>query len=256
MDILVEKQDGIAKVILNRPDSLNALANNMRPDLTRIYTELNDDADVRVIILTGAGAAFCAGGDVKAMAEFSKETGPRIMKVSQNMALTMARSDKPTIASVRGPAVGIGFCLALGCDMILASDTAKFGMVFKHIGLAPDGGGVFLLTQYLGVGKAKELVYSGRILRANEACDMGLVTRVVPDDKLDDETMALARDIAASAPLALQQAKKLFHSMYVPTMESFMAYEAVAQVMLLQTEDHSEGMAAFREKRKPHFKGR
>lgn len=256
MDILVEKEGAVAKVILNRPDARNALANTMRQDLVRIYDELNDDDSVRVIVLTGAGNAFCAGGDVKAMEKFTPQAGARTMAVSQNMALHLHKSDKPTIASVRGPAVGIGFCLALGCDMVVASDTARFGMVFKRIGLAPDGGGVFLLTQYLGVGKAKELVYTARILSGAEAHELGLVTRLVPDDKLEAETMALATELAESPPLAIQEAKKLFHSMYVPTMEMFMANEKLAQLALLQTEDHREGLNAFLEKRAPNFQGR
>jgi 2-(1,2-epoxy-1,2-dihydrophenyl)acetyl-CoA isomerase len=164
--------------------------------------------------------------------------------------------EKPVIAAVRGPVYGIGNALALACDIVLASDTAKFSMAFKKVGVVPDGGAIFFLTQYLGIARAKDLVYTARVVPAGEALQLGLVTRVVPDDRLDAEARELAKEMAESATYALALAKKMFHSMYVPTLEQLMEMETLASGAARLTHDHQEGVEAFKEKRPPRFQGR
>jgi len=160
--------------------------------------------------------------------------------------------EKPVIAAVRGHAVGIGMSLALGCDIMLASDTAKFGQTFRRIGLAPDGGGIWYLARRLPLNIAKELVFTGRVIDAAEAKSLGLVNHVYPDAELMDR----ARAMAEGPTFALGLSKKLFHVATAPSMEDYLEYEAFVQPSLQQSEDHREGVAAFREKRKPKFIGR
>jgi 2-(1,2-epoxy-1,2-dihydrophenyl)acetyl-CoA isomerase len=160
------------------------------------------------------------------------------------------------IAAVRGPVYGIGNALALACDLIVASDTTKFSMAFKRVGVVPDGGAIFFLTQYLGIARAKDLVYTARVVPAQEARELGLVMRVVPDDKLEAETRALALEMAESATYALALAKKMFQSMYVPSLEQLLEMEALASGVARLTHDHQEGVAAFKEKRTPKFLGK
>ena len=164
--------------------------------------------------------------------------------------------EKPVIAAVRGPAVGVGWSLALACDLVIASDTARFAQVFRNIGLVPDGGAIWFLTQYLGTLRAKELVFSGRRIDAHEAHALGLVTRVVPDADLDTVAWQVAREYAAGPTYALGLDKKLFKLMHQPALETLLDAEAWTQGQALASEDHKEGLRAFREKRAPDFKGR
>jgi 2-(1,2-epoxy-1,2-dihydrophenyl)acetyl-CoA isomerase len=170
--------------------------------------------------------------------------------------LALYNLEKPVIAAVRGAVYGIGNALALACDLVVASDTAKFSMAFKKVGVVPDGGAIFFLTQNLGVARAKELVYTARVVPAAEALALGLVARVVDDDKLETETRALATELAESATYALALAKKMFHSMYVPTLEQLMELETLASGAARLTHDHKEGVEAFKAKRPPKFVGK
>jgi 2-(1,2-epoxy-1,2-dihydrophenyl)acetyl-CoA isomerase len=160
------------------------------------------------------------------------------------------------IAAVRGPVYGIGNALALACDLIVASDTTKFCMAFKKVGVVPDGGVVFFLTQYLGIAQARDLVYTARVVPAEEAMKLGLVVRVVPDQELEAQARALAQELAESATYALALAKKMFHSMYVPTLEQLLEMETLASGLARLTHDHKEGVDAFKEKRPPKFLGK
>jgi 2-(1,2-epoxy-1,2-dihydrophenyl)acetyl-CoA isomerase len=256
MTIAITKQGGIATVLLNRPDKLNALSAGMYHELAEAFAALGHDDEARVVVLTGAGRAFCAGGDVGSMGNYDVVTGRKRSKSHQRMILALHHLEKPVIAAVRGPAAGIGCSMALACDLIVASDSAYFLMAFKNVGIPPDGGAVYFLTQHLGVARAKELVYSARKLPAAEARDMGIVAKVVPDDRLEAEVQALAADIAGSATYALTLAKRMFQSMYTPTLEQLLELEVLAICGARLTHDHKEGVAAFKEKRKPRFQGR
>jgi 2-(1,2-epoxy-1,2-dihydrophenyl)acetyl-CoA isomerase len=256
MSIKVTKDSGVATVLLDRPDKLNALSAEMYHELADHFAALGDDDEVRAVVLTGAGRAFCAGGDVGSMGGYDIVAGRKRSQDHQRTISNLYNLEKPVIAAVRGPAAGIGASLALACDLIVAAESAYFLMAFKKIGLPPDGGSVFLLTQRTGIARAKELVYTARRLPALEARDMGIVMKVVADDTLEAETRALAHELAASATYALKLAKKMFHSMYVPTLETLLEMENLAVSGARLTHDHQEGIEAFKNKRPPKFLGR
>ncbi len=256
MSVKVTHQDGIATVLLDRADKLNALSVEMYEELAQTFNALNLDDNVRVVLLTGAGRAFCAGGDVGSMASYDVVSGRKRSKGHHRMVLALHHLEKPVIAAVRGPAAGIGASLALASDLIVASETAYLLMAFKNVGIPPDGGAIYFLTQHLGLARAKEIVYSARKLPAAEAKEMGLISKVVPDDQLETAAMELAREIAGSATYALTLAKRMFQYMYVPTLEQLLEMEVLAICGARMTHDHVEGVTAFKEKRKPQFKGK
>lgn len=256
MSIKVSINEGIATVLLDRADKLNALSGAMYHELADIFSALNTDDTARAVVLTGAGRAFCAGGDVGSMGGYDVVSGRKRSKGHQQMILALHHLEKPVIAAIRGPAAGIGASMALACDLIVASETAYLLMAFKNVGIPPDGGAIYFLTQHLGLARAKEIVYSARKLPAAEARDMGLISKVVPDAQLEAEAMALARDIAGSATYALTLAKRMFQYMYVPTLEQLLEMEVLAICGARMTQDHVEGVTAFKEKRKPQFKGK
>jgi len=256
MNVRFEKDGAIAILTLDRPDRLNAMADPMWDALYEHLGTIAADDAVRAVILTGAGRAFCSGGDVTGMAKSDIVSGRARSKRRHRTVLALYNLEKPVIAAVRGAIYGIGNSLALACDLILASDSAKFSMAFKKVGVVPDGGAIFFLTQYLGIARAKDLVYTARVVPAGEALELGLVVRVVPDGKLEAEARALAADLAESATYALALAKKMFHTMYVPTLEQLMEMETLASGAVRLTHDHKEGVDAFKEKRPPKFQGR
>ena len=256
MSILVTKQDGVATLLLNRPDKLNALSEEMYHGIADHCAALDADDEVRAIILTGAGRAFCAGGDVGSMGGYDVVTGRKRSQKHRRTVVNLYNVEKPVIAAVRGPAAGIGFSLALASDLIVASESAYFLAAFKNVGIPPDGGAVFFLTQYLGIARAKEIAYTARRIPAQEAKEMGLVTKVVPDDRLEQEALALARELASSATYALRLAKRMFQSMYVPTLEMLLEMENLAVCGARLTHDHKEGVEAFKARRQPKFLGK
>ena len=256
MSVRVHKSDGIATVTLDRPDKLNALSEEMYHGIADRFAELDADDEVRAIVLTGAGRAFCAGGDVGSMGGYDVVTGRKRSQKHRRTVVNVYNTEKPVIAAVRGPAAGIGFSLALACDLIVASESAYFLAAFKKVGIPPDGGAVFFLSQYLGIGRAKEIVYSARKVPAQEAHDIGLVMKLVPDAKLETEAQALAQELASSATYALRLAKRMFQSMYVPTLEILLETENLAVCGARLTHDHKEGVDAFKEKRPPKFLGK
>jgi 2-(1,2-epoxy-1,2-dihydrophenyl)acetyl-CoA isomerase len=256
MNVRLEKAAAIATLTLDRPDRLNAMADPMWDALYEHLGSIAADDEVRAVILTGAGRAFCSGGDVTGMAQSDIISGRARSKRRHRTITALYNLEKPVIAAVRGPVYGIGNALALACDLIVASETVKFSMAFKKVGVVPDGGAIFFLTQYLGISRAKELVYTARAVEAQEARELGIAARVVPDDKLELDSRMLAEELAGSATYALALAKKMFHSMYVPTLEQLMEMETLASGVVRLTHDHKEGVAAFREKRPPKFLGR
>lgn len=246
----------VAVVTLNRPDKLNALTDPMYNRLTELFTQFRTDDAVRAVVITSTGRAFCSGSDVTTMVNAGPVAARSRMQSRHAMINAIAHLEKPVIAAVRGVAAGIGFSIAMACDLIVASDNAKFSQIFKKIGLVPDGGAVFFLTQRIGIARAKELVYTARMLPAQEAAEWGLINRVVADGELEANAMAWAREMAESATFALALAKKMFQAMYVPTLEAQLEQENLYQSTVKLTEDHLEGVAAFKEKRAAKFKGR
>lgn len=256
MNVRLDKDGAIATLTLDRPERLNAMADPMWDALYEHLGRIAVDDDVRAVILTGAGRAFCSGGDVTGMAKSDIVSGRKRSQRRHRTVQALYSLEKPVIAAVRGPIYGIGNALALACDLVVASETAKFSMAFKKVGVVPDGGAIFFLTQTLGIARAKDLVYTARVVPAGEALKLGLVVRVVPDDALDAEARALAQEMAESATYALALAKKMFHFMYVPTLEQLMEMETLASGAARLTQDHKEGVEAFKEKRPPKFQGR
>lgn len=254
--IETKHEGNVVIVTLNRPDKLNALTDEMYIRMTELFTGFQTDDKVRAVIVTGAGRAFCAGSDVTTMVNTNLVEGRSRMQTRHAMVNALANLEKPVIAAVRGAAVGIGFSLAMACDLIIASDNAKFSQIFKKIGLIPDGGSIFFLVQRIGVVRAKELVYTARMLPAEEAREWGIINRVVPDAELESNALRLAQEIAGSATFALALAKKMFQSMYTPNLEAHLEQENLCQAIAKLTDDHLEGVAAFKEKRAAVFKGR
>jgi 2-(1,2-epoxy-1,2-dihydrophenyl)acetyl-CoA isomerase len=255
--LLLDRADGIATLTLNRPQARNALDLAMRDELVAALDELEADAAVRVVILTGAGGNFCAGGDVKSMMrQHTAAEGRARVELLNRFVLRLFHFPKPVIAMVEGFAVGAGCNIALGCDLIVASDRARFGEVFARIGLVPDGGGTWLLSRLVGLARAKELVFTAEIIDAAEALRIGLVNRVVPSAELEATTRALAVRLAAGPPATLALAKSLLNGAATLDLPSALALEALAQGHAITSEDHAEGVRAFLEKRAPRFTGR
>jgi len=249
------QRDGIASVTLNRPDKLNALSEDMKQELGDIFLRLASDDAARVVLLSAQGRGFCASGDVSTMGRFTPKSAIERLKRAHRVVAALANLEKPVIAAVRGPVAGIGWSLALACDVILASETAVFSQVFKNVGLIPDGGAVFFLAQHLGPIRAKELILSARKVPAGEAEQLGLVTKVVPDGELEEAAAAWAKELASGPGFSYAVTKKMFKLMYTPSLEAALDTEAWAQGLSLLTEDHREGATAFLEKRRPQFKG-
>jgi 2-(1,2-epoxy-1,2-dihydrophenyl)acetyl-CoA isomerase len=256
MTITISKQDGIATVKIDRADKLNALTADMYEALADAFAEFTHDDEVRAVILTGAGRAFCAGSDVGKMGSYDVITGRKRTSTHQRMIRNLHNCEKPVIGAIRGPCAGIGASLALACDLVVASETAYLLMAFKNVGIPPDGGAVYFLAQHVGVAKAKELVYTARRLPAAEAKDLGIVMQVVPDAELEAAAQKLAAEIAGSATYALRMAKRMFQSIYTPTLDQLLEIENLAVCTARLTHDHEEGIAAFKEKRPPKFEGR
>lgn len=255
--LIVERANGIATIVMNRPEARNALDLIMRREMLGVLDEVEADPSSRVVILTGAGGHFCSGGDVKTMRKpHTAAEGRGRVGMLNKMVLRLVSFPLPTIAMVDGYAVGAGSNLALCCDLIVASDRAKFGELFCKIGLAADGGGTWLLSRVVGMARAKELVFTGDVIDAAEAARIGLVNRVVPAAALETTTRALAEKIAAGPPLALRLDKEMLNRAASTDLAAALEVEAFSQGLAIASEDHKEGVAAFFDKRPPKFTGR
>jgi 2-(1,2-epoxy-1,2-dihydrophenyl)acetyl-CoA isomerase len=257
LTILTACADGVATLTLNRPEVRNALNMTMRRDLEVALAQLDEDRDVRVVVVRGAGEHFCAGGDVKLMRDHpvTAAEGQSRVEAINRAILALARLRVPTIAMVDGAAAGAGCNLALACDLVVASDRARFGELFARIGLIPDAGGTFFLPRRVGLARAKELVFTADIIDAREAERIGLVNRVVPAAALEAETYALARRIADGPPRVLAAAKALLDRAAGLDLQSALHWEALTQGEMIAAADHREGLRAFFEKRPPRFTG-
>ena len=256
--IILTKADGVAVIQMNNPKAMNALEDELSAELLSAYKDVAADPAVGAVILTGAEKAFCAGGDLKKLNEGfpTAEAGYDYMKSFREMVTTFLNMPKPTIAAVNGFAVGAGFCIAMQADLILASDKAKFGMAFANVGLIPDLAGLYTLPRLVGLQRAKELVFTGRTIGAEEAGAMGIVNRVVPHEQLLDEAQKLARRLADGPRVALRMAKTVMNDSINMTLEQLLDLEPHAQSICFQSEDHKIGVQAFFRKEKPVFKGR
>ncbi|HYZ23545.1 MAG TPA: enoyl-CoA hydratase [Rhodopila sp.] len=257
--LLETVEDGVATLTLNRPESLNALSDEIRVGMLEAIARLGSDDSVGCIVITGAGRGFCAGGDVKSMAERNaRGFEHRAAGIAQSGKIPMLMHTVPKviIGMINGVAVGAGMAMALACDLRIAGRSARFGTGFIKIGLSGDWGGTWSLTRLVGTAKARELYFTGDMIDAEKALSIGLVNQVVDDSELHDTTMALARRIAAMPRIALGYTKRNLYAAETGSFTDVMDLEAFHQARCSQTEDHREAIAAFKEKRRPAFKGR
>jgi enoyl-CoA hydratase len=252
--VLIDREGAVGLVRLNRPDKLNALSPDMLSALADALDDLDADEDIRVIVITGNERAFAAGADIEAMSKFSSEDVLRVN--TRQYWLRMWRVGKPLIAAVSGFAFGGGCELALQCDLIVASETAKFAQPEIKLGVMPGAGGTQRLAKAIGPYRAMEMVLTGEPITAQQAFEANLVNRVVPVERYLDEAMELARLIAARPPIAVRRAREAFKQGLWGTMQEGMDLERENFVSLFDTEDQKEGMAAFLEKRPPQFRGK
>lgn len=253
--IILERRDRIAILTVNRPEVLNALDPPTWEEIGAAVRDVERDPDIRVLIVTGAGEkAFVAGSDIRSLRERSMWDVLRYS--SQDVLTELENMPKPVIAAVNGYALGGGCELAMACDIRIAADTARFGQPEVNLGIIPGAGGTQRLARLVGLGKAKELIFTGDIIDAYEAERIGLVNKVVPRDQLMDAAFQMAEKILAKGPLAVAMAKRVIQGGSNVDLPSGLAMEKLAQTILFATEDRREGMDAFLEKRKARFQGR
>ena len=251
--LIVERADGIVNVTMNCPEKKNAISYQMFHDLLDVFLEVSESNDDRVLILTGAGGNFSAGADLSS-------SGPdrhflASMRFYGSVGLALHQVPKPTIAKIRGVAVGAGLNLGLGCDLIAASEDAKFSEIFARRGLSLDVGGSWLLPRLVGMHRAKELALLADVVPAQEAERIGLVNRVLPDGELDDFVDDWAKRLAAGPPIALAQSKRLLNNAFTYGLQEAMDAEGMAQSVNISTEDTREAVTAFFKKRDPRLQG-
>jgi 2-(1,2-epoxy-1,2-dihydrophenyl)acetyl-CoA isomerase len=259
--LLVERSDGVTTVTLHRPDKKNAINGRMWRELIEVFDQVVEDRDARVLVITGAGDGFCSGADLTDQENAEDLQGGvggglRSMRVVGRAALRLHELPLPTIAAVNGVAAGAGCNLALGCDLVIASDRARFSEIFSKRALSVDFGGSWLLPRLVGLHKAKELVFLADIIDAAEADRIGLVNRVVPHDELDATVREIAGRLAALPPVQLSVSKRLLNQSLSVSMADALEFEDVAQVLNFQSADTAEAVAAFVQKRPPNFTGR
>ena len=257
-DIIVENKDHIASITLNRPERLNAISGEMLTRLSETLLECDHDPDVRVILLTGAGRGFCAGLDLKDVASGSADVqgATGALKIGQLPPFVLHRIDTPVVCALNGPASGYGMDLALGCDIRIAAESGKLAAAFTRRGVLPESGGTWLLPRLVGWAKAAEIIFTGRTLSAEQCLELGLVSRVVSDEMLMKETLTLAREIAESAPMAVQASKRMMRMGLSEEFGDHIHHVYLQLLPLFRSQDFKEGMGAFLEKRVPKFEGR
>jgi len=260
-ELLVEKNKGILKLTMNRPDRRNALNQAMLDSLYEELSSAENDSSIRVIVLTGAGNAFCAGGDVKDMAEKTDNsitTQENTVKLRHMMETSRILHEipTPTIALIPGPAAGAGLSLALACDIRIASENAKLTTAFAKVGFPGDFGGTFYLTQMVGTAKARELYFLASILTANQAQELGIINKVTSEEDLEKTSSEIIEQIATGPTTALRYMKKNMNLAEKGNLNQSLDSEALFQTLCRETEDHRNAAKAFVEKKKPIFTGR
>ena len=263
--IILEKNDHVARLTLNRPERLNALNDQMFQELNSALDDVASDREVRALVVTGAGRAFCASADIKD----ERQGGDRLLghlepyqihefirSGPQGVTIKIHQMEVPTIAMVNGLAIGDGFDWVLACDIRVGCERSRFMNAFLQMGLVSNTGGTWLYPRALGVNQALELLYTGDWLEAEDALRLGVLNRLVPSEELETETMALAAKIATKAPVANRLVKGMVYRGLGQTLEEHLSEAAKAEVLTLTSEDHREALAAFLEGRNPEFKGR
>ncbi|MBE1554921.1 enoyl-CoA hydratase [Sporosarcina limicola] len=250
------KEGRLARLTLNRPESMNAMDDVMMKELADVFESLKSDVTVQVLIIQGAGRTFSAGGDIKKMIDPNNPLDiGKVMVCVSRLAKALYTLPQITIAAVHGAAAGLGFSLVLGCDYIIAEENSKLAMNFIGIGLVPDGGGHFFLKERVGVPQAKQLIWSGKVMNGHEALAKGLIDGVVADGQSVVHAEAYATKLLAAPITSMIASKNILHEQKKAELENVLKMENEAQVAMRKTGDHLEGIQAFVQKRKPEFKG-
>lgn len=259
-DLLEQREGRIVTLTLNRPDRLNAMSTDMLDGLLEALPRLAEDSTIGCVVLTGAGRGFCAGGDVKSMAESTAdrtlESRAYGLRSRMEVSRWLHEFPMPTIAMLRGPAAGAGLSLALACDMRVADRSTRFITAFRNVGFSGDFGGSYFLSKLVGTAKARELYYTADRVEAEEALSLGMINRLVDEDQLETETMALAKKIADGPPIALRYMKRNMNAAESGDLRELLDLEAQNHARCSMSDDHREAAAAFVEKRTPVFSGR
>lgn len=257
--VLEERSGAVATIRLNRPEKLNALIPELGRALVHALLRAADDKSVRAVVITGTGRAFCAGGDLELLRDVRARKATRelegLLIAGKEICLAIATMTKPVIAAVNGAAAGGGMNLALACDMRIASSQAKFAESFANVGLYPDFGGTYFLPRIVGPALAAELFYTAELLSAEDALRLGIVNRVFPAERFEEETRKLAESLAAAPPIAFRDAKRTILADDRRTLEGRLDEEIRLQIHCFESEDCLEGLNAFFAKRKPNFRG-
>ena len=257
--ILYQTEGNIAILTINRPEAKNAFSPEMLTLWRQFIEEAMADDNMRVMIVTGKGDTFCSGGDIREMAEGrirSWDMKKFLWEGAHRIIFALEDLDKPIIAAINGAAMGAGLDMAIMCDLRVCSDRAKLSESYILMGLAPGDGGAYFLPRLIGIGKALELLLTGDVLSPQEALGIGLVNRVVPHDRLMEETMILVEKIASKPPLAIRMMKRAVYQAQTSTLRSHLDYISSQLALLSETEDHQEAARSFLEKRKPVFVGK
>lgn len=255
--LILERQAGVGKITLNRPQALNALTSGLLNDIYYALRECEADDGVRAVMITGAGRGFCAGADISGSAGNGPIRDPDIGMERYSRVIRLLRSiEKPVLGAVNGAAAGAGLGIALACDLRIASDTARFGAAFARVGLASDSGVAYHLLRLVGLGTTTELLFSGRLINAAEALDLGVVNRVVPAEELAQAAGEWAERLAGGPTKALGFTKQIINNSLTLPLAAVLDFEAYGQYLTGKTEDNKEGVRAFAEKREPRFQGR
>lgn len=258
--LLFEVNENIAKIVLNRPEAMNALSTDLAMELIEVFQDLATKDNIRAVILTATGKAFSAGGDVKQMATVLGDDAPAKFRLAldiyHKLILLMRQLSKPIIAAINGVAAGAGFNLALACDVRIAAESAKFSQAFIRIGLIPDFGGTFFLPRIVGSAKAMELMMTGELIDAEKANQLGIVNLVVKNNELDETANFFAQQASSLPTSAIGRLKKLLDSSFTSSLTEQLELEAQMQMEASATEDFREGVKAFVEKRQPKFTGK
>jgi enoyl-CoA hydratase len=255
--IIYEKNEGIATITLNRPEVLNAFSKELEGEVLQALEDIKNDENIRVVILTGAGEkAFSAGADIKAMKGMNALKARELSLRGEKVCTALENFEKPVIAAINGYALGGGLEVAMACDIRIASENARMGQTEINIGLIPGWGGTQRLTRLIGRTKAKELVFTGKMVDAKTAEQLGIVNMMVPADKFKETVRQFASELASKAPVALKVAKALINKGAEINLDAAIVLEREGFGVVASTEDLQEGVSAFTEKRKPTFKGK
>jgi len=255
--ILYEKSEGIATITLNRPEALNAVSKEVINEVLQALEDVRTDENVRVVVLTGAGEkAFSAGADIKAMKGMNALKGRELSLMGEKLCSGLENLEKPVIAAINGYALGGGLEVAMACDLRIASERARMGQTEINIGLIPGWGGTQRLTRLIGRTKAKELIFTGKMIDAKTAEELGIVNMVFPAEEFREKVRQFAKELTSKAPVALKVAKALINKGADMSLDAAIALEREGIGVVASTEDLQEGVSAFMEKRKPMFKGK